>query len=76
MKLVDYTARGLYFNSEVMDILSGREQSASSYRLLQTESRIFDFLQTLYSSVPDASQIQLSAFNLKIPAAPVRYAAV
>ena len=65
VKLVDYTARGLYFNSEVMDILSGREQSVSSYRLLQTESRIFDFLQTLYSSVPDASQIQLSAFNLK-----------
>ena len=65
VKLVDYTARGLYFNSEVMDILSEKEQSVSSYRLLQTESRIFDFLQTLYSSVPDASQIQLSAFNLK-----------
>ena len=71
-----YGAR-LYFNSEVMDILSEKEQSVSSYRLLQTESRIFDFLQTLYSSVPDASQIQLSAFNLKkVPAAPVRYAAV
>ena len=47
VKLVDYTARGLYFNSEVMDILSEKEQSVSSYRLLQTESRIFDFLQTL-----------------------------
>jgi len=65
LKLVDYTARGLYFNSEVMDILSEKGQPVSNYRLLQTESRIFDFLQTLYSSVPDASQIQLSAFNLK-----------
>lgn len=65
VRLVDYTARGLYFNSEVMDILKEKEKSVSNYRLLQTESKIFDFLQTLYSSVPEAAQIHLSAFYLK-----------
>lgn len=65
LELADYTARGLYFNSEVMDILADQEPAASSYQLLQTESRIFDFMQMLYSSVPDASQIHLSAFHMK-----------
>lgn len=65
VRLVDYTARGLYFNSEVMDILKEKEKSLSNYHLLQTESRIFDFLQTLYSSIPEATQIHLSAFHLK-----------
>lgn len=65
IRLADYTARGLYFNSEVMDILSSEEPESSDYRILKTESRIFDFMQMLYSSVPEASQIHLSAFNLK-----------
>ena len=57
IRLADYTARGLYFNSEVMDILSSEEPESSDYRILKTESRIFDFMQMLYSSVPEASQI-------------------
>ena len=65
IRLADYTARGLYFNSEVMDILSSEEPESSDYQVLKTESRIFDFMQMLYSSVPEASQIHLSAFNLK-----------
>ena len=65
LRLADYTARGLYFNSEVMDILSGEEDSLSDYQLLQTESRIFDFMQMLFSSLPESSQIHLSAFHLK-----------
>ncbi len=65
LELADYTARGLYFNSEVMDILADQDPDDSSYQQLQTEARIFDFMQMLYSSVPDASQIHLSAFHLK-----------
>ena len=65
IQLVDYTARGLYFNSEVMDILSSKEDSLSDYQLLQIESRIFDFMQMLYSSIPESSQIHLAAYNLK-----------
>ena len=65
IRLADSAARGLYFNSELMDLLSEDNDAPSDYRLLYTESRIFDFLQTLYSSVPEASQIHLSAFHLK-----------
>lgn len=63
LRLADYTARGLYFNSEVMDILSGEEDSLSDYQLLQTESRIFDFMQMLFSSLPESSQIHLLPFT-------------
>lgn len=65
IRLADYTARGLYFNSEVMDILSEDQEAASDYQLLQRESRIFDFMQMLYSSIPESSQIHLAAFNMK-----------
>lgn len=66
IRIADAAARGLYFNSELMDILSEeRSSDASDYDILYTESKIFDFLQTLYSSIPEASQIHLSAFNLK-----------
>lgn len=65
LQLADYTARGLYFNSEVIDILSSEEERLSDYRLLQTESKIFDFMQMLFSSIPDSSQIHLAAYNLK-----------
>lgn len=65
LRLADYTARGLYFSPDVLEALSADSPASPDYILLQKESRIFDFMQMLYSGLPEASQIHLSAFDLK-----------
>lgn len=65
IKLIDSTARGLYFNSEILDILSDTSEEKSDTQTLVTESKIFDYMQMLYSSIPDASQIHFTAYQMK-----------
>lgn len=65
VQLVNYTARGLYFNSEVMDILSDSAIDVRGYHALEVEAKIFNYMQMMFASVPDSTQIHLSAFHLK-----------
>lgn len=58
------SSKGIYFNPNVVKYLAGYGQQTQS-QALRSEAEIFDFLQTVYAAVPEASQVHLSAFNLK-----------
>ena len=64
IQLVSYAARGVYFNSDVLDILADRVEMSTVTQRQAAEDYIFNMMQTIYSVVPDASVIRLSSARL------------
>lgn len=65
MEIADYTAQSLHFNAEILSLLSTNGQSLCPSRQLQITNKLFNYMQQLYGTIPDASQIRIDAYTLR-----------
>lgn len=65
IQIADYTAKGLHFNTPVLTLLSRKGQMLSPSEQLKITDQLFTYMQQVYSSVPDASQVHVDAYNLR-----------
>ena len=64
IQLVTYAARSFYFNLHVLDLLEGRGGYDTITDRQAAEDYIFYMMQSIYSVVPDASLIHMTAYKL------------
>lgn len=64
IQLVTYAARSFYFNIHVLDLLEGRGGYDTITDRQEAEDYIFYMMQSIYSVVPDASLIHMTAYKL------------
>lgn len=65
IQIADYTAKGLHFNTPILTLLSKKGQMLSPSEQLKITDQLFTYMQQVYSSVPDASQVHIDAYNLR-----------
>lgn len=65
MRIADFTAKSIHFNSEILPLLKLNGQKLSPSRQLQVTNQLFGYLQQLYGIVPKATQIHLDAYKLR-----------
>ena len=65
MRIADFTAKSIHFNSEILPLLKLNGQKLSPSRQLQVTNQCFGYLQQLYGIVPKATQIHLDAYKLR-----------
>lgn len=65
MEIADYTAQSLHFNTEILSLLSTNGQTLCPSRQLQITNKLFNYMQQLYGTIPDASQIRIDAYALR-----------
>lgn len=63
--IADYTAKGLHFNTPILSLLSRKGKMVSPSEQLKITDQLFTYMQQVYSSVPDASQIHIDAYQLR-----------
>ncbi len=63
IQLITYSSRGIYFNTNVMELMNGSRPVSTINEQQEAEDYIFNWLANVMAMVPDAQCIQLTSFR-------------
>lgn len=63
--IADTAIRQIHFNSELIEFLSADGRSLTPSMQIEGSRKLFNFMEEIFLSFPDASQIRMDCFNLR-----------